>query len=264
MEIGENIPRCLWTGEEIVPDKEPSWFNDAPYTNLFYAPAGKDEWFGPFSSPSCALAGLIARAMETPGITRGKVHELIDRLEATIHRKHCEWMVKFTITVAPPRRDLGKKSLADFHSVYDHDTQVRIFTQDVPENEEIFEDIAPDNNMDINGKSGDEVKEVNHQWKSQLVAPGNPIDDTADKGTPVPRSSPSFIRFLRKYVTDGNPESVVVYFHPTDDSVFAIGSPKRWMSEGNRGASDVLGKANVWGPVVVFHRKRLRGGKRKN
>jgi hypothetical protein len=57
----------------------------------------------------------------------------------------------------------------------------------------------------------------------------------------------------------------MVYFHsqPGRTTEFAVGSPRDCQADGNKLASDMLGKTTTFGHVYVYHKNKLKDSKRE-
>jgi len=262
---GEKFMLCQYTGE--------------PITEKYKIPMAKLKgWIGCYGSPSVAAAAIFDSATKE-GLTAEEAHELYDQLESTIRRKPGMELVKYTINVAPPFRLLstfgGNMSLQEFHAIYGHDDQARIFYQKIPEHIlGEFEEVMPIQTPVGVMKKSDVVEGVEEEdetrpsncakrWGHTTFLPvtGRQPDDS--RRYTLPRCANSWIEFFRNYAsTTANKDSVVVYLHPTRSNVFGIGNPNDWLRDGNKEASDALGKVVVFGRTDVFHKTPIRSVKR--
>ena len=119
---------CQWTGESF-PESQRFLVPEHPKVR------GQRSWTGCYGSPGAAVSGIKERS-ERIGLSVDQIHELIDEFETSLSRKPGKGNVKFTIVAAPDYKNLvafgGTQSIEDFHKLYNHDGQVEIYCQEIP------------------------------------------------------------------------------------------------------------------------------------
>jgi hypothetical protein len=260
---GEKIRNCQWTGE--------------PIRKVFKIPTknGKD-WKGCYGSPSTCVSAIQALA-EDEHLQLDEYHELLDLFQATIRLSPGYEKVVFTINPAPSFRMLkmwgGSLPLEAYHETYDHDKQVIMYYQEIKDSgTEPKETKSPekkptdekDTEEDFDMKDFDDegVPNAPKKWHMESIMPGTSQTLVPSKVT-MPRGGPTWVDFLKS----NNPSkvvknSVIVYFHPTNDKIFAIGSPVDYNEIVNKRAAACLGHAPVFGQVFLFHKKKIREKKK--
>lgn len=255
---GKKLLVCQWTGETIE--------------KRFRIPNPKNKgWTGCYGSPSACLSAM-AQVGEKQALDPEYVHEMIDTFESTIRREPGMEEIKFTIVPAPAYTLLkdfgGKKDLAEFHETYDHDTQVKLYFQEIRPSDVIVPDMplavggAP-----MDGADFEEFEEVNSgrpanapkRWRMTRFLPLNGRQPEEQTRYMLPRCAPSWMEFFKVMAARTHcKDAVIVYLHPHSDTVFGIGNPEDWQGEGNKSCSEVMGKIVTFGPVTAFHKNKIR------
>lgn len=250
-----------WTGESI--------------TTRFKIPRkGGKCWGGCYGTPSTALSAL-AHYIDSNPMSVDEAHELYDLFQASLRRVPEYSSEKFTSVPAPSYKNLqmwgGNMSLEEYHAVYDHEFQAKAMTQEIiggvvePDTEK-----AGDTNnkrardeMGLGTEIGEDKRPANAPklWRLTEQLEGG---QSKELRVDMPRCAGSFVEFLRKNVADpAIPGAVVVYLHPHQPNIFALGSPGDYAKGVNRMAVDMLGHVPVFGNVRVYHKNKLRDGKRR-
>jgi len=265
---------CQWTGESF-PEPQRFLVPDHPKVR------GQRSWTGCYGSPGAAVSGIKERS-EKLGLSVDQIHELIDEFETSLSRKPGKGAVKFTIVAAPDYKNLsafgGPQGLEDFHKLYNHDAQIEIYEQHIPnapfcDSVQTFDGPA-EKTPPAKPKSMAE-RWAEAEYESDPERPANapkrwhvtPVgfgrkDDT--KRASVPRGLSGVVGWMKEVSGESDcKDACVVYFHPGSDTSFAIGNPKDWQAEGNRMASDYLGKSTVFGHVKLVTKSKLREQKKR-
>lgn len=111
--------KCDWTGETIK--------------KIYKIPTfDLKGWTGNYGSPSVALNGLMSKVYNNDDKYYEDIQEMIDFFEMSIFREEGYENVKYTIQMAPNKKQLLKLGLEEYHKLYGHDEQIKIFKQDFP------------------------------------------------------------------------------------------------------------------------------------
>ena len=245
---GVDFGVCQWTGEAIkkrfkIPKPNPS--KPSP------------DWVGCYGSPSVAVSALTQMAHDLKMVPE-KTNELIDHFQDSLRRSVGYENEAFTIQPAPSWKNLthfgGLTGLDNFHKSYDHDFQTKAFEQMILPAKQPPNTPVPQ-----------EPIEPPKTWSYSKI--------TCDKGNHIETSSvqvPRSFNSWREFISANNcwsgvsPNSVVLYFHPTNDKLMAVGSPVAWNETLNKRASEAFGKTPVYGDVMVFHKTKLYVPKTKD
>lgn len=252
-----------WTGETMC-----------QMTRFKIPRKGGKLWGGCFGTPSTALSGL-AQYIEEENLDADTAHELYDLFQSSLRRKPGFESVKFTSAPAPSYKNLtlwgGGQTLEEYHKLYDHDFQVKAFSQAIILGGDEDESVKPGTDpsgpgsvaQSTTGTSSappqvDEERPLNAPKKWRLSVFGG--DQSGEAKLDMPRCVCSFIEFLKGHITDpGVPGAVVLYLHPTQNNLFGVGSPADWHGTVNRTASEKLGHIPVFGTQTkLFHKNKLR------
>lgn len=269
---GEKLLVCQWTGEAF------------PAKQRFYVPQpGKSEgrrwWAGCFGSPGAAISAIKEESGKSK-LNADQTHELFDEFEATLRRKPGKEKEKFTICAAPHFSQLknwgGALDIQEFHRVYQHDTQIELFYQVIPPRTDVDESAAeappaqgatPKGIAERWAKEADEDSDPERpanaprRWHDTKIGIGR-RDET--RRVVVPRGLSGVVGWMKRAAAESDcKDACIVYFHPTSDTSFALGNPKDWQAEGNRMASDFLGKCTVFGHVKLMSKAKLRESKKR-
>lgn len=242
---GRKVYNCQWTGEPIF--------------KRFQIPhsGSKSSFSGCYGSVSTATAAL-ADYIKTNEIDKIKADEMFALFEGSIKRIDTG-KPKFTIIAAPHYTMLamfgGSMSLDEFHAKYYHDNQLALYEQVVVSEEDEAEETEPK-----------DASNLPKPWFLTNLSPTTVDDVLVPQAVKVPRCLLSLISFFKNSVDDREcfPNAIVIYLHPRDDNVFAIGSPAYINNVANKRASKLFGNTPVFGPVQIFHKTKLREkGRRK-
>lgn len=256
---GKKLFTDQWTGESVE--------------ERFRIPRkGLKEWYGCFGSPSTALAALIHEA-EKPesGLSREEANELIDLFETSLRRKPGQEREPFTIQPAPSFRNLvswgGAMSFQEYHATYEHDRELALFTQALPDEGGDREkgDKGEKGEMEVDSDQERQPNAPKKWYRETGVSPGG--DDLSTSRVMMPRCTSAWLDFLKAH--RNGEDSVVVYFHPSAQKIFCVGSAKSFNGIVNRRASEILGNVSVFGKVDVYHKnkmrpKKVKGSKKKD
>lgn len=111
--------KCDWTGETVLKVFQ------IPTSDLL-------GWEGCYGSPSAAVSGLVSKMSYDRTKSYEDIQEMIDFLEMSIFREEGYEKIKFTIQQAPSKRQLNKMGLNEYHKLYEHEKQIKIFKQVFP------------------------------------------------------------------------------------------------------------------------------------
>lgn len=257
---GQSVRLCQWTGEPLK------------YPPFRIPVKGAQEFKGCYGSPSVCVSAIVELA-EKEGRTPEESHELLDTFQSTLIRKSGQEEVKFTINPAPSWKNLkewgGNTTLEEYHKSYDHDQEVLIFTQTIPSHM-ILGTVIGDSKALATEPSvhppatssfeydSDPERATNapKRWWVNFLNSTPSMKEPVEKRVQMPRCISSCVEFLRGSFPGHS--SVVVYLHPESDKTFGIGLPGDWMGQGNKRASDVLGKTPVYGNVFLYHKNKMK------
>ena len=242
---GVDFGVCQWTGEAInkrfkIP--KPNTTHPMP------------EWVGCYGSPSVAVSALTQLAQDLK-LVPDKANELIDHFQDSLRRTVGHENDAFTIQPAPSWKNLtnfgGLTPLKEFHETYDHDFQIKAFEQ-----------VVPNNTVPV-GDNGE--KAPLKQW-SYTKVPEDRNSEMASGPIQVPRCLASWMDFLSSNNSwrSVSPNAVVLYFHPTNDKLMAIGCPASWNESSNKRAAEMFGKTPVYGDVMIIHKNKLKEMKKND
>lgn len=269
---GEKLLVCQWTGEAF------------PAKQRFYVPQpGKSEgrrwWAGCYSSPGAAIAAIKEDSGKAK-LNADQTHELFDEFETTLRRNPGKELEKFTISAAPHYGMLqqfgGMWTLEDFHKAYQHSSQIELFHQVLPTRSERDDSASvaeaagvaqPQGIAERWAKEADEDSDPDRpanaprRWHDTKIGIGRRDES---RRVVVPRGLSGVVNWMRRTASESDcKDACIVYFHPTSDTSFAVGNPKDWQAEGNRMASDFLGKCTVFGHVKLMTKSKLRESKKR-
>ena len=262
---GTKLQVCQWTGEALKTE------------DRFKIPssrkrAGIREWIGCYSSPGAAVSAIKAYG-ERDGCNADAIAELFDEFETSLRRKIGMENVKITINPAPDFKILksfgGTMDIAAFHKSYGHDEQIQVYYQEIPAKgmTEVKSEATPPiqmeplkfDDMEYDSDPG-RLPNAPKRWRRTKVRIG--FREEEERET-VPRGLAGVVEWMRDISRKnfGEDKNAVIYFHPTLDTEFAIGTAKAWIGDVtmNRIASDLLGKNVVAGQACIYSKNKLRG-----
>jgi hypothetical protein len=275
---GKTYVVCQWTGETIPEDQR---FQIPKYPKK----GGRRLWTGCYGSPGAAVAAIKDMG-EKANLNPDQIHELFDEFETTLRRNTGQEQVKFTISAAPDYKLLkqwgGPMGLDEFHKSYQHSAQVEIFTQAISLKTQVFgkaeppaDDFcevapapSPPKGMGMAERWAKEEEDSDterpsnapRRWHDTKIGIGRKDEP---KRVEVPRGLAGVVEWLKGYAKGSDcKDAVLIYFHPNSDLSIGVGNPRDWQAEGNRIASDQLGKCTVFGHVHLLTKSRPRDKKR--
>lgn len=237
------------------------WTGESFRGNKFKIPTlGLKKWAGCYSCPSTAMAALITYCAEN-NVSKEEHTELFDHFESTLRRTDYRKDDAFVINVAQPFRMLsswgGNLSLEQYKATCDMDEQRKIYFQELPTSS-VSAPVKDDSSPVAS-------KNLPKPWFSTALSTSK--SDQGDcKSIGMPRCCGSWLEFLRGTNPCASlcPTSVIVYFHPTNPKIFAVGSPLGWVDgTTNRRGTEVFGGVPVFGNVHVFHKNPLKEKRKK-
>lgn len=241
---GKQVKNCQWTGEPI-------------FGPIFKIPVDlttpEKKWKGCYGSPSAALAALTLYVKEKE-LSREQMNELMDHFESSLRRTDYMREKDVALSPAPHYHTLkywgGEMSLEDYHKVYGHDEQIKMYFQEI---------IPGETYVPKDEKASNPPK----PWKYALA---QPKDKELFKEclAGMPRCVSAWLDHLKEFNPnfDTCPNAVVVYYHPSQDKLFAIGSPLDWGESANKKASEIFGGLPVYGKVHLFSKGQFKEKKK--
>jgi hypothetical protein len=233
-----------WTGESIDSNKK------------FKIPQkGLKVWKGCYGTPSTGLAGLTYYITRNPNISKDESDELFGVYQSSLVK--CDPEEKyphFTINSAPPFTLLtgfgGKTSLETYHNIYGHDIQREIYSQIINSDVDMGVSSSPPQ-PPAKSDSGVMWNVMNMNIRYDYV------DDEPVMKSAMPRCAGSWFEFLRSQTGTDTPHALVIYFHPKNDKIFAIGKPNDWNVSLNKKAGNLFNKLPVFGDVTVVSKEEF-------
>lgn len=234
---GDGICICQWAGEAI------------PEGQKFKIPAPElnGRFKGCYGSPGAAIAKMSQLAKQL-AFEKDKYEEYLDMFQTTLRRTDYRASEPYTIQVAPESPELilktfnrgGQMDIEEFHAKYDHDEQIKMFTQVLPETE---------------------PKKEKTTWK--LTPFGFPKKhDLGESGIPRKAEVPKNFSNWRTWL-NVHGDSLAVSLHPKKSDLLCVWDYRNYGEKYNKPASKAMGGVEIFGQATVYHKRNTISKKRK-